>query len=46
MKRCVDFEWLMDLYDVNDLPEEVRNYKIPLADIRRTIVNAYNSARG
>ena len=40
MKKFVDFEWLMDLYDVNDLPEEVRNYKIPLADIRRNIVNA------
>ena len=39
MKRFVDFEWLMDLYG-DDWSEEVQNYKIPLADIRRNIVNA------
>ena len=39
MKRFVDFEWLMDLYG-DDWPEKVQNYKIPLADIRRNIVNA------
>lgn len=39
MKRFVDFDWLMDLYGDN-WSEEVQNYKIPLADIRRNIVNA------
>ena len=39
MKKFVDFDWLMDLYG-DDWPEEVQNYKIPLADIRRNIVNA------
>lgn len=38
-ETVVDFEWLMDLYG-DDWPEEVQNYKIPLADIRRNIVNA------
>lgn len=34
MKRFVDFDWLMELYDVNDLPEEVRNYGVPMAVIQ------------
>ena len=40
MKRFVDFEWLMDLYDVNDLPEEVRNYGVPMAVIQQNIDDA------
>lgn len=39
MKRFVDFDWLIELYG-DDWPEEVQNYKILLADIRRNIVNA------
>ena len=40
MKRFVDFDWLMDLYDVNDMPEEVRNYGVPLAVIQQNIADA------
>ena len=40
MKRFVDFDWLMDLYDVNDLPEEVRNYGVPMAVIQQNIADA------
>lgn len=40
MKRFVDFDWLMELYDVNDLPEEVRNYGIPMAVIQQNIADA------
>ena len=40
MKRFVDFDWLMDLYDVNDLPKEVRNYGVPMAVIQQNIADA------
>lgn len=40
MKRFVDFNWLMELYDVNDLPEEVRNYGVPMAVIHQNIADA------
>lgn len=40
MKRFVDFDWLMEFYDVNDLPEEVRNYGVPMAVIRQNIIDA------
>ena len=40
MKRVVDFDWLMELYDVNDLPEEVRNYGVPMAVIQQNIADA------
>ncbi len=40
MKRFVDFDWLMELYDVNDLPEEVRNYGVPMAVIQQNIADA------
>lgn len=40
MKRFVDFDWLMDLYDVSDLPEEVRNYGVPMAVIQQNIADA------
>ena len=40
MKKFVDFDWLMDLYDVNDLPEEVRNYGVPMAVIQQNIADA------
>lgn len=39
MKKFVDFDWLMDLYDVNDLPE-VRNYGVPMAVIQQNIADA------
>ena len=40
MKKFVDFDWLMDLYDVSDLPEEVRNYGVPMAVIQQNIADA------
>ena len=40
MKRFVDFDSLMELYDVNDLPEEVRNYGVPMAVIQQNIADA------
>lgn len=40
MKRFVDFDWLMELYDVSGLPEEVRNYGVPMAVIRQNIADA------
>lgn len=40
MKRFVDFDWLMELYDVNNLPEEVRNYGVPMAVIQQNIADA------
>lgn len=40
MKRFVDFDWLMELYDVSDLPEEVRNYGVPMAVIQQNIADA------
>ena len=40
MKRFVDLDWLMELYDVNDLPEEVRNYGVPMAVIQQNIADA------
>lgn len=39
-KRFVDFEWLMDLYDVSGLPEEIRNYGVPIPVIRQNIIDA------
>lgn len=40
MKRFVDFDWLMELYDVSDLPEEVRNYGVPMVVIQQNIADA------
>ena len=40
MKRFVDLDWLMELYDVSDLPEEVRNYGVPMAVIQQNIADA------
>lgn len=40
MKKFVDFDWLMGLYDVSDLPEEVRNYGVPMAVIQQNIADA------
>ena len=40
MKRFVDFDWLMELYDVSGLPEEVRNYGVPMAVIQQNIADA------
>ena len=40
MKRFVDFDWLMELYDVNDLSEGVRNYGVPMAVIQQNIADA------
>lgn len=40
MKRFVDFDWLMELYDVSGLSEEVRNYGVPMAVIQQNIADA------
>ena len=40
MKKFVEFDWLMELYDVSDLPEEVRNYGVPMSVIQQNIADA------
>lgn len=40
MRRFVDFDWLMDIYDDSILPEETRDYGVPMRVVRQNIADA------
>ena len=40
MKKFVAFDWLMDVYDDSVLPEEIRDFGVPMAVIKQNIADA------